>query len=334
MIKASSKILDLLTDVQLNEEVNILFLPIRIDLLKNLPEVPCDIYVKISDIKFVKIIKKGQVDSVVDTVNKYVTKGIEFLYVEKHLYASLSHLLMHDLFAAEQSLPVAERGIKITESIISVTKDLGASEAVIESINESYAHVIKNLEYEKVTSLLANLSTDENIFIENHSYLTSVFAVMLSRKMEWSTPTIQNNLCMAALLHDLVLADHQLGHHDRDDLETIKNLPYKTRDIVLNHPKILADKLSKTTKLPTDVITLIAKHHDGRGANSYPGVDTIAIMPPVQCLFNVAHQFSIELYKIGFNNKKLPIAFDNLRKIFKHNKMRQYIDLLEAEVNL
>ena len=321
-------------DFKLNEEVNILFLPIRIDLLKNLPEVPCDIYVKISDIKFVKIIKKGQVDSVVDTVNKYVTKGIEFLYVEKHLYASLSHLLMHDLFAAEQSLPVAERGIKITESIISVTKDLGASEAVLESINESYAHVIKNLEYEKVTSLLANLSTDENIFIENHSYLTSVFAVMLSRKMEWSTPTIQNNLCMAALLHDLVLADHQLGHHDRDDLETIKNLPYKTRDIVLNHPKILADKLSKTTKLPTDVITLIAKHHDGRGANSYPGVDTIAIMPPVQCLFNVAHQFSIELYKIGFNNKKLPIAFDNLRKIFKHNKMRQYIDLLEAEVNL
>jgi hypothetical protein len=215
-----------------------------------------------------------------------------------------------------------------------VTKDLGASEVILESINESYTEVIKNLENEKVSNLLSSLSLDENIFIENHSYLTSVFAVMLSRKMDWGNAKIQNNLCMAALLHDAVLADNKIGHHDRQSVDEIKKLPKETRELIINHPKVLAEKLSKTTKIPSDVISLIAKHHEGRGRESYPGLDNASQLQPVNCLFNVAHQFSIELYAIGFNNKKLPEAFANLRETFQSSNMRIYIDLLEKIVTV
>jgi hypothetical protein len=331
VIKLSSKMMDLLTGENQKDEPEVLFLPVKIDLFKPIEVLPCDIFVKISDVKFVKIVKRGQVGPITDTIERYQGKGIEFLYVEKSAYGPLSQLLLQDLFAAEAP-PVVERGIMITEAVMSVTKDLGASEVVIEAVQESYTEVIKSLEKEKVSSLLASLSRDENIFVENHSYLTSVFAVMLSRHMTWSSEKIQYNLCMAALLHDSILADHHLGHHDRDDLETIKNLPAKTRDIVLNHPRVLADKLSKTTKLPSDVISLISKHHEGSGKDSYPAIDNASAMQPVNCLFNVAHQFSIELYKIGFNNKKLPQAFANLRAMYRSSNMKVYIDLLEDNV--
>jgi hypothetical protein len=241
---------------------------------------------------------------------------------------------MNDFFCAEEdALPAVERGIKITESVMLVTSDLGAPAEVIESINESYTEVIKNLEHEKVSKLLSNMTTNENVFIENHSYLTSVFAVMMSRKMQWGNAKIQSNICMAALLHDLVLADNHLGNHDKDKLEDIKKLPPKERDLVLNHPKLLADKLRTTTKIPDDVLSLIQKHHEGRGPESYPAPEGTVRLDPVNCLFNVAHQFSLELYKIGFNNAKLPTAFENLRKIFRGNSsMRSYIDLLEELV--
>ncbi len=335
MIRLSSTIMDVLEDFHLDHIENVLYLPIKIELLKNAVSVPCDLFVKISEKKYVKIINKDQSGTVIETADKYQKKGIDVLYVEKDFYSSLSNLILNDFYCSEvDSLPVAERGIKITESIMMVTKDLGASEVIIDSINNSYTEVIKNLETEKVSKLLASLTLGENLFIENHSYLTSVFAVMMVRKMDWNTSKIQNNLCMAALLHDLVLADNQLGHHDKDNLEEIKKLPVTERDLVLNHAKILADKLSKTTTLPSDVLSLISKHHEGRGKNSYPGLDNSGQLPPVNCLFNVSHQFSIELYKIGFNNMKLNIAFANLRECFTSSSMRTYIDLLEENVNL
>lgn len=336
VIRLSSTIMDIMTDFTptAEAEAEVLFLPVKIDLLKNAVSIPCDLFVKISDKKYIKIVNKNQADAVTDTVERYHKKGVEVLYVEKQYYSLLSTLIMNEFFCTEaNALPVEERGIKITESIMLVTGDLGAPAEVIESINESYTEVIKNLEHEKVSKLLANLSTDENVFIENHSYLTSVFAVMMSRRMQWSTPKIQNNICMAALLHDALLADHHLGHHDKDNLETIKNLPKETRDIVFNHPKLLADKLRTTTKIPDDVLSLILKHHEGRGADSYPAPEGTSQLSPVNCLFNVAHQFSIELYKIGFNNMKLPKAFENLRKTFRSSAMRSYIDLLEELVN-
>lgn len=334
VIRLSSTIMDILTDfIPADGEEEVLFLPFKIDLLKNAVSVPCDLYVKISEKKYVKIINKDQADTVVDTVVRYQKKGIDVLYVEKQFYSSLSHLIVNDFFCVEtDAMKQAERGIKITESIMMVTKDLGASEVVIESINESYTEVIKNLENEKVSSLLASLTKGENFFIENHSYLTSVFAVMMSRKTDWGNSKIQNNICMAALLHDLVLADNHLGQHDKETLAEIKKLPKAEQDIVINHPKILADKLTKTTKISSDVISLIGKHHEGRGKDSYPAPEGTAQLSPVNCLFNVAHQFSIELYKIGFNNVKLPTAFTNLRACFPGNNMKTYIDLLEKTV--
>lgn len=335
VIRLSSTIMDILTDFSPAVEAEVLFLPVKIDLLKNAVSVPCDLYVKISEKKYVKIINRDQADAVTETVERYQKKDIDLLYVEKQFYSSLSTLIMNDFFCAEENaLPAEERGIKITESIMLITSDLGAPAEVIESINESYTEVIKNLEHEKVSKLLSNMTANENVFVENHSYLTSVFAVMMSRKMKWATPKIQNNICMAALLHDLVLADHRLGHHDKDTLENIKKLPSKERDLVFNHPKILAEKLRTTTKIPDDVLSLISKHHEGRGVDSYPAPEGTVRLDPVNCLFNVAHQFSIELYKIGFNNMKLANAFENLRKIFHSNSMITYIDLLEELVKI
>ena len=334
VIRLSSTIMDILTDFTPAEETEVLFLPVKIDLLKNAVSVPCDLFVKISERKYVKIVNKNQADTVTETVERYHKKGIDVLYVEKQFYSTLSTLIMNDFFCSEaDALPAEERGIKITESVMLVTSELGAPAEVIESINESYTEVIKNLEHEKVSKLLSNMTANENVFIENHSYLTSVFAVMMSRKMQWGNSKIQNNICMAALLHDLVLADNHLGNFDKDSLEDIKKLPQKSRDLVINHPKILADKLRTTTKIPDDVLSLISKHHEGRGAESYPAPEGTVRLDPVNCLFNVAHQFSLELYKIGFNNMKLPTAFENLRKIFRNNSsMRSYIDLLEQLV--
>jgi HD-GYP domain-containing protein (c-di-GMP phosphodiesterase class II) len=335
VIRLSSTIMDILTETEAIDDTQMLYLPVKIYLLKNAASVPCDVYVKISEKKYVKIINKNQEHTVIDTVDRYEKKGIEVLYVEKDYYSTITHLIVNDFFSAEtDALPQPERGIQITESIMMVTSDMGVSQVLIDSINNSYTEVIKNLENEKVSNLLASLSLNQNMFIVNHSYLTSVFAVMLCQKMEWANTKIQNNLCMAALLHDLVLADNNLGQHDRDDLDVIKKLPPETRDLVLNHPKILADKLSNTTNLPSDVISLISKHHEGRGKDSYPRAEYATQLSPVNCLFNVAHQFSIELYKIGFNNAKLPLAFANLREYYKSSSMRSFVDLLEQNIEL
>jgi DNA-binding response OmpR family regulator len=335
IIRLSSTIVDILTDIMPSENTEILYLPVKIDLLKNAVSVPCDLFVKISEKKYVKIINKDQSDAVIETVARYQIKGIDALYVEKPYFSTLSHLIVNDFFAAKaDALPPAERGIKITESIMMVTKDLGVSQVIIDSINESYTEVIKTLESEKMSSLLASLALGENVFVVNHSYLTSIFAVTLCKCMEWSNVKIVNNLCMAALLHDLVLADNNLGFHDRDDMDVIKKLPAATQNLVFNHATILVDKLATTTKIPSDVLSLISKHHEGRGKDSYPKAEFATQLSPVNCLFNVAHQFSIELYKIGFNNMKLDIAFGNLRNYYKGNNMKTFIDLLEKNVKL
>ena len=63
-----------------------------------------------------------------------------------------------------------------------------------------------------------------------------------------------------------------------------------------------------------DVINIIKNHHEGRGDDSYPKKIPASSLSNPSRLFNVCHDFSVELIKSCFSPKKTKLIFATLER--------------------
>ena len=168
--------------------------------------------------------------------------------------------------------------------------------------------------------------------IGNHSYLTALFLSLAGKSVTWLTTEVKKNLLTAAMLHDLDIHGSGLDEFEFQSVHQINALGPVEREIVKTHSTALSKRLEKNDAIPTEVINLIAKHHEGSGPTSYPqGLHASQLSLP-NCLFNVAHQFAIELANVGYNYDKLDQLLANLRVQYSGNSFKQFIDILEQEI--
>lgn len=324
--------LNLATDPPLLKERS--YVPLELFYLENITRSPCDIFLKISDRKFVKIINKSDDFKIAEIIGQYANKSIKEFYVTLDNTKSFKESFLKDLFSQEKVKDVADHQLKVTGAVLSIASDFGLSEMAIEGINSTFAEIDKEFHSSaKFKSLLNKLQQSQGSILSNHSYLTAVFITMIGQKTPWFNREIKKNLFLAAILHDLDLHGTGLEAYEFKTLKDINALSLRERELVKNHPVTLAAKLSKIDSIPSDVINLISKQHEGAGAESYPqGLHSPQLSPP-NCLFNVAHQLSIEVSKIAFNMSKISTAIERVREHYSSNSMKGFIDLFEGQIS-
>ncbi len=317
------------------EEIDSQMMPLEIDLFKKIPEAPCDVFFKISERKIVKIINEGSSFFNIEQINSYKERGIHFVYISReNFYAHIESISGFDLISREMTKSPTEFGIRATEAIIHVCNDLGINERVLESVNETLEKVSEDLQSTNLTSLLSFFSENKESFLYGHSYLTSVFSTLIIKEMDWNSEQARKNLSLAAIFHDLSLGESHEILREGEGLSNLKKITEVDRDFIINHPAAMAERLSSINSIPSDAINLIAKHHEGRGAESYPqGLSDIGLSP-VNCLFNIAHQFSLELYKISFNLSKIDIALNRVKQLYPGKNFKGPINALEESIKL
>lgn len=310
------------------------YVPLELFYLENISQSPCDIFLKISDRKFVKIIRKNDDFKITEIIEKYASKNIKEFYVTLENTKAFKESFLKDLFEQDKTGNVTDHQLKVTGAVLSIAADFGLSEMAIEGINTTFAEIDKEFNsVSKFKGLLEKLQQNQGTVLSNHSYLTAVFITLIGQKTPWFNREIKKNLFLAAILHDLDLHGTGLEAYEFKTVKEINTLPLKERELVKNHPTTLSAKLSKIDSIPSDVINLISKQHEGAGSESYPmGLHSPQLAPP-NCLFNVAHQLSIEVSKIAFNMNKVSTAIEKVREHYVSNSMKSFIDLFEGQIS-
>jgi response regulator RpfG family c-di-GMP phosphodiesterase len=263
------------------------FVPVSIGILLNLEILPMDLYLKINNDKYVKILNTNDNFDEADFI-KYVQKSVFKLYVDKKDYDTLKLKIEKSLLEKIDTLRASTGNIDIASTchdlIHQYVAEYGFNANISYAINESIDAAIRMIKNSsELTFLFNKILSNKNSYLTRHSLLLSVFTPMLAKKINWNNRIMEHKLVVVSLFHDIALKE--------DENETLylhkKNSSKNFRD----HSELSAELIRKVENVPPDTDVIILEHHEiGQGIGFPKGIPFTKISP-LGLLFSFAHHF-------------------------------------------
>jgi len=292
----------------------------------------CDVYLKLSDQKFVKIINKMDYYSKKD-IDRYVRKKQKYFYISNEDYKNFSVSLKNAsflIFEEERILNYnKEELISTTHAIIhELLQTVGVSSTLLELAEKSVLEVTDGLrENNELWSLLVK-SRDKRDYLYDHSYLLSCVCCNICSRLNWYNQETLHKLCMAAVFHDLLLNDSKLAMINRLDDERLLEFSKEEQNLFADHPLKMAEIIRNSGKFISNVDVVIEQHHERPDGKGFPrGLSHLRISQLV-CVFIIAHDFVDRLYEIDFDEEKLNIVLSDLGEMYNVGNFRKPLEAL------
>lgn len=272
-----------------NEKSNSGYVPISLSLLKEMGKAPADIYIKISELKFVKYINENDLFTNFEE-NKFKSKSLTELYLKKPINQSGLNEIFHTLI----SKIMEKNNISLTSKMTSVHYQL-RNLMIFSKMSEDLANLTKNT-VEQTTHLISKNNTLNNFWKELNSEsdypselytLHSMLASMIVKKLPWSSESCFFKLTMAAFLQDISLNSEKLMRFvDYEEfLLEEKNLSDEEIRLFNEHTLNSKEYMSYFKNLSADIDNLILEHHEMPNGNGFPKKLNAKSIRPLSCVF-------------------------------------------------
>ncbi len=285
-----------------------------------------DIYIKLNDDNFVKVINKGDYYRKSD-IDKYIQKKQKYLYISHNEFDHFldrfrltNFLELCDNFTDEEA---QEKLHTIHFVIKELVSSVGVSPEAFELTNQ-YANEIEKITNsdQAIKNLLFKLRNKDSFEYE-HSFMTACLATYLLNQLDWTTREHIRKVCMASLFHDIFL-DFPVAELDSRLVagkSSEKILKYKS------HPYKALEVLQKNIDIPSEVLNIIEMHHEKPDGSGFPKGVGSDHFKPLCCVFILAHEFICELYQKDFDETSHK---DILVKLFNTYNAGSFKGILDA----
>lgn len=265
------------------------YISVPSDSLIHFKILPFDLYIKISEEKYLKRIPANE-DIDEATVMSFRTKGITDLYFEKKYNRDFSLMLLNNMInKVEKNYSTVDEKIKARNEVFLTTKEIVQSvglpprvvqvcESVMESISED---VIKGKD--KFSSYLLRMKDQSNLnfqfrFVE----LTSFIATQMVDGMNEADKVEQiKKVVFAAFFCDISLTE--VGQLDYRTEDSIKDLWPEDKKAVNEHALKASEIVTKYKNAPADADIIVKQHHGSADGVGFPPVSDL-ILPLAKCL--------------------------------------------------
>ncbi|EQC50429.1 HD domain-containing protein [Bacteriovorax sp. DB6_IX] len=305
--------------------------PIPINNFYKVTAFPCDIFVKLGVDKYVKIAnEKDPVDD--NFIQKFKAKRVDSFYVKSHDFYDKCTALFSDKLADVKLFDTKEEYVRKSQEILhGMVKDLGVNEFIVSKVNETLASVEKELQKPNLKKVFNLFEKMKGTFIYDHSYLTMMFCNILCKHMDWESEQVRSKLAMASMFHDLGMANPKKAFYEGAGKSKITTMDQELSQEILDHGRIIAEMLQADKEMPQEVINICLNHHEGLGPEeSYPRGLTGTNLTQLECVFIVAHDFVLELYKIAFNTSKIQKAYDAVAQKYTSGNFKAIMKAFEV----
>jgi putative nucleotidyltransferase with HDIG domain len=254
--------------------------PISIDELILKPMIQVNLYVKLSDDKFVMVARAGANTSI-DHLKKFKEKGLIYLYAKSNDFKSL----------VKQSISVA--GMTVGNNAVDNISKLHVIENAIKSVYEEIHSI--GVDYSVITharlvaeasltvvagspglsDLVMKFSTMKDGFTR-HAMMVSMVSTMLGQSHDWVKQSTMEKLALGGLLHDI--GKTKLPQ----DLmaKPVDRMSHDEKTIYRSHPEVGRQLLANVKDLPDDVLLMVYEHHELSDGSGFPrGLKDFQVSP-------------------------------------------------------
>lgn len=255
-------------------------IPVKISVLLRMGMRHFDLFLKLSEINFIKIFHKGEpfFDS---DAEKLVNKGIYELYIKKEDSKDFLKFLENEMLGvevdSENDIPFILQNL---ESFEKIAKRIGWSPEVLSSAQKSVTHAVKILSRnQNIMSMLKHKLKDQNTAYGRHIGLLTYLVCAFSSSLGGIGESGQTKLALAALIHDAAV--------DESYYENLKEWNKRAGDPTDKDPAVIkyrmhpleASKIVRTIhSLSPDVDQIVLQHHETMSGNGFPrGIDASRI---------------------------------------------------------
>lgn len=249
-----------------------------------------DLYVQLSEKKFVMVAKAGTQTA---SLARYRDRKVQYLHI---CYEDMTKLL-------QQSMTVA--GIVLNHNNLSDSAKVVALEQAVTSVYRSFesfgfndqtvaharlvteATTTMCLGHSDLQKIVAQMSHLQNP-MHRHSLLVSAICAMLGIAMGYTVPATLEKLSLGGFLHDIGKSKLPSDIVDKP----VERLTKDEVDIYKSHVDLGFNMSQLVRDLPSDVVLMIHEHHELADGSGYPRRIKDLLMSPFGRIASVANAFA------------------------------------------
>lgn len=257
--------------------------------------IPFDIFIKLSESKYVKLANSGE-DLSPDRLDRYKGKNITALYLRKEDFLKYVGFRVKPAEPEADAVAVApEKAHEQELQELCKLGDLTLELVFFNEMNEVVFGTAKNFvdttiellkDSRDAAGLLAPLNGTAN-FVYAHGVAVSAYCVMIARQMGWKNTANIFKLSIGGLLHDVGKRDlpRELLSKPKDRLKPPEI------ELIRQHPLLGAQILEKLPSIPEDIVSVVLQHHENMLGHGYPHKRSAVHIHPMARIVAVADAF-------------------------------------------
>ncbi len=280
---------------------------ISVALLMRVGSLKGDVYVKLSNLKFVKMFNADAKFTEADLERVWGVKKLDYLYIKKEVAGQFVQKLQVELSgmlkkASEGDDSLLSTVAQVQETIQGLAHKTGVTDQVIKLTHVHVDFALKVIgRTPQLRKVMSSILTNKEGYIANHSVQVAHIACCIASKLNWPSNLTYQKLIFAAFIHDLVLKnpDHAKVA-SKEELQKIKhNLNSEEFTTLENHMFLAADIANKFTQIPSDVTQIILQHHELPNGKGFPRGLTGSNVAPLAAVFIAAHEITDQIHEKG-----------------------------------
>ncbi|MBC7711763.1 MAG: response regulator [Rhizobacter sp.] len=277
------------------------FFPVKVHVLSLIEKLPADIYIRMSDNKFVKCINQAE-KFTADDKDKYIQKSVDELYMKKGEHGhSMKEIILDSVqkIMERRNLPLAEKMNSIHSQLVSLIKFTGITPELAEVSQKNIKQAVSVM---MKSPLISSFWKEINLLGEYPSTLYTLHSMLASvvvKKLHWSSETTMYKLSLSAFLQDITLDSIPLMEIC-DNQEFVEKQSGFTRAEVkkyLEHPQRSIEILASFKEIPPDVDRLLLEQHEMPDGNGFPRKLNANQLGPLTCVFIITGIFARHVLK-------------------------------------
>lgn len=312
---------------------------VKISTLGHLNQLPADLYIRLSEKKYVKVIAANELFSR-DLLEHY-QKKVDTLYCLAEQFEALSQSFFEQVKSAigakaidskadsQQIVELQLESVSLAHQILNLR---GITPEVIELANTTLSTVYRKVANSHQThTILRKVLDNTASYLYIHSLSIPYVATAICHKMNWTSSATLETLATAALLHDSTLDESLIDRFFGVVFDEKRMAERKTNmglRRIYDHPMASSSLITSDLHLPPMVAKIILEHHERPDGSGYPQKLTAEQIDPLSAIFIVSEAFIHEVKRRGVTNAGLEAAIVAVQQDFRKGHFASVVKAL------
>lgn len=294
--------------------------------------IPCDVFLKLNDEKFVKVINKKEIfESTL--IQKLILKGINMLYVNRSELSNYSESVVTSLTGLLKIKKL--KGDEIQKSQLN-TKAInllkgnllkcGFSEPLMEAADEIVELQLQLINSTKEFSDFLEKYQIFNKASADYSRIVNYVSVAILKELTWDSESTIHRMCFASLLHDVTLPE---ALYKREiSLEQIKEKSEEEHKNFYHHPEEAAHLAKNFEKVSSGIEQFILEHHELPDGSGFPQKKNYNQIHPLSAVLHLSSVVAELMIELNFEIDSVKTALNEKRTFYSRGFYRKPYDAI------